>query len=228
VLSWLRPGARDASRPDLAQAGALALHALLGLLPCAFEVGRSDPHVLPVWWALVALPLGVHAGARGAGGWPYGLLPPIAWMLGYGFCSLALLEPAPSPAWCGLAACGLWSFGLALGAWVAPRARGVCAAALFACAICCALPIRAGRAEHTWAERSPRAAALLLDLSPATLLVESAGLDWMRHRAIYHPAGTDWFSDRRAPYRGALASPLVFVLGWALALLARRRARAAH
>jgi hypothetical protein len=86
--------------------------------------------------------------------------------------------------------------------------------------------VRLGDPQRVWAERAPRAAALLLDASPATLLTECAGLDWMRHRATYHPAGTDWYSDLRAPYRGALASTSVFVLGCALAWVVRRRARA--
>ncbi|TAJ18675.1 MAG: hypothetical protein EPO68_07505, partial [Planctomycetota bacterium] len=82
-MSWLRPGAADPRRPSAALGVALSVHALVGLLPLAFELGRADPFVLPVWWALVALPLGVDAGARGAALWPFGLLPPVAWMLAY-------------------------------------------------------------------------------------------------------------------------------------------------
>lgn len=225
-MSWWRPGAADERRPSAVLAGALVVHTLVGLAPLAFELGRVDSFVLPVWWALVALPLGVDAGARGALLWPFGLLPPVAWMLGYGFAELALDEPAPTPAWAGLAAAGLWALGIALGRSARARPWPAVALALLVSAAAVALPVRLGAPRRVWAERSPRVAALLLDASPAALLTECAGLDWMRHRATYQPAGTDWYSDHRAPYRGALAGPGVFVLGCALAWAVRRRARA--
>ena len=90
------------------------------------------------------------------------------------------------------------------------------------------LPGAAGlSAEPVW---SPRAAALLLDFSPATLLVESAGVDWMRQPAVYGPAGADAIGpDLRLPWRGELAGPAVFLVGCALACAARYTvARRAH
>jgi hypothetical protein len=225
MLSWLRPGSRDTSRPTRACWCALVLATLLGLAPLAFEVGRTDPFVAPVTWSLLALPCGVAAGACGARLWPFGLLPPVVWMLGYAFAQLSLERPAPTPAWAGLATAGLYALGAAVGALTAPRVWPGAAAALAFAAVLVALPGRAGITERTWAESSPRAARWLLDASPATLVVECAGLDWMRHRSVYHPAGTDWFSDVRRPYRGALAAPVVLVVGCGLAWLARRSAR---
>jgi len=90
-----------------------------------------------------------------------------------------------------------------------------------------ALPGRAGLTRSSPAGRDPALAAALLDLSPLTLAAEAAGIDWMRHPAVYGPAGTDWFSDRRSPY-GPLAGVAALVVGCALCLASaglRRPAR---
>lgn len=70
-----------------------------------------------------------------------------------------------------------------------------------------------GAAPAAFARTDPDLGARVLDAAPATLLAESAGLDWMRHPAVYAPAGTDWFSDRRAPFDGSLAALVALVVG---------------
>jgi hypothetical protein len=73
-----------------------------------------------------------------------------------------------------------------------------------------------GATPAAFARNSPDLGALVLDAAPATLLAESAGLDWMRHPNVYAPAGTDWFSDRRAPFDGTLAALVALVVGCTL------------
>lgn len=72
-----------------------------------------------------------------------------------------------------------------------------------------------GSAPAAFARVEPELGAHVLDAAPATLLAESAGLDWMRHPNVYASAGTDWFSDRRAPYDGTLAALVALVVGCA-------------
>lgn len=72
-----------------------------------------------------------------------------------------------------------------------------------------------GVAPAAFARVDPHLGARLLDVAPATVLAESAGLDWMRHPNVYAPAGTDWFSDRRAPFDGTLATLVALVVGCA-------------
>jgi hypothetical protein len=83
-----------------------------------------------------------------------------------------------------------------------------------------------GRGGALGAPLEPALARLALDLSPATLVLESAGVDWMRDPAVYDPVATDRF--QRLPYRGALAGPLVLLVGCALASLAGLRLRRAR
>lgn len=84
------------------------------------------------------------------------------------------------------------------------------------------LPDLFGSGPAAWARTDPAVGAVALDLSPATWVCETAGLDWMRHASVYAPAGTDWFSDVRRPFGptlgfAALATGL-------LAVFAARRA----
>jgi hypothetical protein len=153
-------------------------------------------------------------------------LAPCAWSLAIAWCEARHGE-LPSAGFAACALYGLHAAGAALGrALGAQRARRAAALALLAgCALALA-PSRAGQGEPLLARRAPRVAALVLDLSPATLALECAGLDWMRHPATYHPAGTDWYSDRRAPWRAPLAGSAALVLGClAAALSVRARTR---
>jgi hypothetical protein len=100
------------------------------------------------------------------------------------------------------------------------------AACFLACGALNALAI-----SGTWlaSPLPPALAARLLDLAPATLLSECAGLDWMRHPAIYEPAGTiDIDPSLRVAWRGILAGPIVFLVGCAAAFAADRIAGRKH
>ena len=72
----------------------------------------------------------------------------------------------------------------------------------------------------------PALTACLLDISPLSLVLESAGVDWMRHPALYDPAGTvDIGPELRQAWRGTVAGPALFVVG-CLALAASSACRA--
>ncbi len=201
----------------LAGAGGVGL---LGALPAAWSDG--DPVALLMWLGIWAPAGGFLCGAAGLRLLPIGLVAPAVWI-----APLALL-PGSSPewslpwlAWPILAWTGLFAAGWALGT-AAPRYlwRGTGALLLLG-ALLTGMPGRGGSSEAPW---PPRLTSLLLDLSPATLLVECGGVDWMRHPAVYGPAGSDRFL--RASWRGSLAGPAVLLVGCGLAAAAaglRRR-----
>lgn len=86
-------------------------------------------------------------------------------------------------------------------------------------------PAWAGAAGH--APFPSETTARLLDLSPVVLVVESAGVDWLRHPAVYGPAGGDAIGpDLWTPPKGALAGSALVLVGCALlaarTLFARR------
>ncbi|MBL6755536.1 MAG: hypothetical protein ISQ11_03925 [Planctomycetes bacterium] len=63
---------------------------------------------------------------------------------------------------------------------------------------------------------SPGVTSWLLDLSPRTLLMEGAGLDWMRHPAMYEAAGTDRLGPGlRTVYAGPVAGSTTLLVGCA-------------
>ncbi len=170
--------------------------------------------------------------------WRAGLAASGAWTAAFAIAALGGVRPLDASAtWLGLWA--LWSGWALAGAGSAllvasPRSgkssagqqdRGSatgCAVALAwvaAGALWTGLPVRAERAgagpdvPAGWAQAAPERAARLLDASPATWAFEVAGVDWMRHPAIYEPAGTDWFSGSRAPWSAGVAGLLALVLG---------------
>ncbi len=206
---------------------AIALSASLaagGLAPLAFVgAGGADVVVLLVWLAIVAFPAGWLAG-----GWR---LPPwVAPVVGAVWLGGVLLAQASGPrtdsphwAWAWMVWTGLMAAGFAAGTSARGRPGRGAAASLLVTAALTGLPGGAGLGHlPRW---SPSAAARLLDLSPATLLVESAGIDWMRHPAVYAPAGADSIGpDLRLPWRGELAGPVVLLVGCALAFTALRSA----
>ncbi|MEZ5976625.1 MAG: hypothetical protein R3F34_00170 [Planctomycetota bacterium] len=102
-------------------------------------------------------------------------------------------------------------------------ARAAAPLAVAAVLLVARLPDLVGAAPAGFARVDPTLAARLLDASPTTWVVESAGLDLMRHPAVYAPAGTDWFSDARTPVRGELAGTIALVLGCAASFLAARQ-----
>lgn len=75
---------------------------------------------------------------------------------------------------------------------------------------------------------SPGLTSWLLDLSPRTLLMESSGVDWMRHPAIYEAAGTDRLGPGlRTVFAGPVAGSVTLLVGCvflAIGALVRRRA----
>lgn len=196
--------------------------ALVGLHPLGLV---DDPARRLAWLAVWAAPAGVLAGAWG-GRAAWGV--PASWALG-----LWLVPPAVPRT--GLAtAClvGLFAAGLGLGRFLGhflDRGRSAAlwtwAAGLFlGGALASALPALGLVAGETpW---SPQATALWLDLSPGSLVVEVSGLDWMRHPAVYAPAGADSIGpELRQPF-GALAGMTVLLVGCILAWVGGLASRA--
>ncbi len=77
---------------------------------------------------------------------------------------------------------------------------------------------------------SPGVAGAMLDLAPRTLLMESAGVDWMRHPMVYGPVGTDRIGPGiRSVYAGPVAGSATLLVGCLLMaariVVERRRLR---
>lgn len=162
------------------------------------------------WLALCAAPVGVLTAGVGRAA----LLPPLAW-------AAVVCVHAP---WAGLAIAGYLAAGVALG-----RARPATRVAdagllLLGAALLAGAPSLGGLTGH--GPFSPEITARLLDLSPVVLVLESAGIDWLRHPAVYGPAGGDALGpDLRGPWSGALAGTGVLLVGCGLfALSFLRRA----
>ncbi len=206
---------RNPASDSLRQALTLLLLAVAGF---AGVLAESDPGPGVrglAWLALWALPAGCLAAGFGHGAWA---LP-----LGWG-CWVAFHGPGEGAHWAALVVVGLFAGGVGIGvAW--PRWRwGSATMALLAGALLAALPAWGGLAgDGPW---SAATAARLLDLAPTTWVVECAGVDWMRHPAVYAPAGADAIGpELRLPFRGAVAGPTLLVVGCALALAGLRRRR---
>ena len=215
----------EISPRDFAIPLALAFVGALGALPS--PRGASDPIALLLWLSLISSPLGFACGSFAPRHWALVAIPPAIWMALIAIVDGLTARDLPSPAFAALAWTGLYAFGYGASR-LAPRSGFSGVAALFlATALLAALPILPGFLGQPW---PPSLAARLLDFSPATLLAECAGLDWMRHPAIYAPAGAaDIDPATRIAFSGSLAGPLAFVVGCALATLgegiARSRAR---
>lgn len=205
---------------DLAVVFAIASVAVLGALPGA---RGSEPVALLVWISMWCVPAGVLTGGSGVPLWPIAPVAPALWMALVGLVAAASTRVLPSPAWSALAWTGLFAIGFALGRILPERRWRVGAALLVAAGV-----LNASSISGAWlaAPLPPEISARLLDLAPATLLAECAGLDWMRHPAIYEPAGAlDIDPALRVAWRGFLAGPIVFLVGCAAALAADRIAR---
>ncbi len=208
------------------------LFGLLGLLPLAqalLESGpaarQAAPHALVahlVWLAVSAAPLGIWLSGEVLHVSPWLCVPPVCWAAG----ALAAAQHArlPPTMWLGaLVLVGLYATGLGIGWWLG-RARSAAAAGLgcFLTAVLAILPARAGLGERAPAPGFARSA---LEFSPATWVLESAGVDWMRHAFVYGRLESDRFE--RAPVDGKLAGTLACVLGCAALAASRLRARRA-
>ncbi len=124
---------------------------------------------------------------------------------------------------------GLLSLGWFLGTWFGGfgGAQSRAGGAWWALALAIfATGIPAGFWLYTDPPWSPEVAARLLDLSPAALLFESAGADFLRLPAIYGPVGADSMDPNLRLAWGNLAGWGVCVLGLLLSMAAhawRRR-----
>ena len=193
---------------------------------CAPIAATRDAVVFLAWLALCAAPLGAWLGGvreRDANGerahaflvplWPWAAMVPGAWMIV--FVVLAAERSFPSPHWAAAGWTGLFLAGFGLGRCARDASRALAAALGAAALTLAALPAGAGLVAGAF---TPAQTARLLDLSPVTQLVELAGVDWMRHPAVYEPARTlDIGPELRGPFRGALAGPLWLLVGCALA-----------
>jgi len=218
------PGALESLVLSLAVA---AVGCAVALRPAA----TADSVGLLLWLAVFAPAGGFLLAGLGVRWWPFAAAAPGVWMLALVAVDARSARNLPAPLWGALVFAGLFGLG-----WGAGRllARGAPARALagagvvgLAAAALVALPTKGapggdGRAGEPW---SPATARVLLDLSPATLLVESSGVDWMRHPAVYETVRADRFE--RLPYRGALAGPLALVVGCLVALGAGLATRSA-
>ena len=212
-----RTAARDFLLP-LALAAAGALGALPG------SRSGADPVALLAWISILSAAAGFLGGAAGIRHAALAVLPPAAWM---GLAAVVDgLSPRdlPAPAWAALAWSGLYAGGFGLGRLSRGGAVAGASVLLLLASLLAALPILSG---SLGAPLPPPVEARLLDLSPATLVEECAGIDWMRHPAIYDGAGSaDIDPSLRLPYRGSLAGPIAFVVGCLLAAAGEGIARA--
>jgi hypothetical protein len=219
----MTPDETPAQSPLSRQLGlALGFGALgaLGTLPG--EHG-PDPLAELAWIAIVALPCGLGCGALGLRAWPFAASVPALWMIALALAGATSERALATPVWAALGWTGLFAAG-----WGIARASeaGVrlCAAGLCLAVLLSVLPAAGAFLGQPW---PPPVAARLLDLSPVSVCVESAGVDWLRHPAVYEPAGAlDIDPGLRHPFRGGLAGPALLLLGCALAAFGAARARA--
>lgn len=199
---------------------ALGLALAAAAAGCATIAATRDPLVFLAWLALAAIPIGVWlGGARARDGaaavplWPWAALVPGAWMIA--FAALAAERSFPGAPWAACAWTGMFLAGFGLGRCAGHAVCGLATTLAALGVVLGVLPAGAGLVSGAF---SPAATARLLDLSPVTQLVESAGVDWMRNAAPYEPARTlDIGPELRGPFRGALAGPLWLLFGCGLA-----------
>lgn len=205
-------------RRELGVTSAVAIAGTLGALPIAASSGSDAPArinavALLVWLAILAPAGGAFCTSSRVRLLPFAVTVPAAWLALVQLADAFAPRHLATPWWGAAVVAGLFLCGAALGELVPRPAAAAGALALLSAALI-ALPGVAGLA---W---SPRAAARLLELSPATWVCESAGLDWMRHPSVYDPVGSDRFE--RTAWSGALAGPLALVVGCAASWIAAR------
>ena len=197
----------------------------LGAIPGA---RGPDPLAELAWIALVALPCGIACGALELRPWPFAASVPALWMSALALAGVSSERTLASPLSAALCWTGIFAAGWGIGRWTRAGVRSVAAALCFSILLS-VLPSAGAFLGRPW---PPRIAARLLDLSPVSVCMEAAGVDWLRHPAVYDPAGSvDVDPALRSAYRPALASSIAFVVGCALAWTsagwARRRERRA-
>ncbi|MCA8979298.1 MAG: hypothetical protein H6831_07815 [Planctomycetes bacterium] len=185
--------------------------------------GAERGSVLALAWAALAAPAaGQLAGAERCADVRRFAPLLVALAVLYAF---AAFTAAPVSAWAALVICGLFLLGLATGRATDGRWTG--AGLWFALTLALSGAATGfGQLARPW---PPELTAHLLDVSPVSLVLESAGVDWMRHPALYDPAGTlDIGPELRLAWRGKVAGPALFVVGCcALAVSSAWRARRA-
>lgn len=216
---------RTRAMRELLAALALAASAAPGFVPLELPNGERafDPLTLLVWLALCAPTVGCACVAWRVRGWPYAAAIWGVWASLLSVLAGVSERLIPTPLWAAATLGGLLASGLALGHCF-PRPRAT--AAGLACATVCAvwLPSAPAALDGSW----PVALAEpLFACSPATLVAECAGVDWMRVQSVYAGVGTDRFT--RSAWPGELAGPASLLLGcacWGLAAwIAKRRTK---
>ena len=199
------PDPRTATRPPGAWRASIRIVALgasgsLGLLAVGGAPGREAATL--VWLGLWAMPAGYLAGRLVS---VPGLLAALAVTV---MATLPTLLGLPHPfiGWISVAGLYLWGAGLArrssTGGWSGAGAL------LLIVGVASALPSAGGILAQPW---PPAWTVILLDLSPIVWVVESAGLDWMRHPAVYERAGTgDLGPEMRVAWAG-VGGPLLLL-----------------
>ena len=221
-------GSRDAPKSAaraLALPIGLGVVGLLGLAPGV--AGAFDPVTLLAWLVLVAPACGVLAGASGVRLWPAGLIPPALWAALLVQAELASERHLPTPSYGMAVPAGLFFAGLALGARLPARPVALAGGVLFFMLLASGLGVRGtiGAADAAFARSHPRVATALLELSPLVLAFECAGVDYAHMQPdVYARSTIEWFPRR--PYDGALAGPVVLLVGSVLACLTARARRA--
>lgn len=210
---------------DLLVALALAATVVPGVLASTVGGRGYDPLVVLVWLGVIAPSIGACSAGLGLRGWPEGAAVVGVWssvVATLGGISERIL---PTPLWAAAALAGLYFFGFGLARIVA-RPTSVACALLAVTMAATWLPGAPGALSLPW----PSAwAACALDFSPATLLAECAGVDWMRVDGVYAHVGTDRFS--RTAWSPELAGPISLLLGcsaWGIAAFLTGRRRSDH
>ncbi len=195
---------------------------LLGALGAWPGERGPDPLAALAWIACLAFPLGLAAGALRLKAWPFAASVPALWMIALALAGALSERALPAPQWAALAWSGLFAAGWGLARPACPGPRTIAAAAVLSFGLA-VLPSAGAVLGRPW---PPARSARLLDLSPVTLAVESAGVDWMHHPAVYEPAGAlDIDPGLRVAWNGKLAGPGLLLVGFGIAAFGAGRAR---
>ena len=207
--------------------GVLALVAgALGALPNGSGPG-SDPVALLAWLALLAPAAGFACGSAGLALWPWSVSVVGGWCLLLASAAAGREDWPPGLAWAAGLLLGMFAAGHGLGRLLPGRELAGAGVLLLLAGLAAGLPGRGGAGGRSWGERDPAWGLRIYAASPVALMLETAGVDWARHPAMYDPAGTEWFSDpgRRTPPAPGLAAGVALVVGCVAGLLARGVAR---
>ena len=212
------------AREALARQLLLALaFGALGALGTLAGAHGPDPLAALAWIAILALPCGLGCGALALRPWPFAASVPALWMMELALAGAFSERTLGTPLFAALGWTGIFAAGWGIGRGFGVGARSVAVGACFSILLA-VLPSAGAFLDRPW---PPSVAARLLDVSPVAICMECAGVDWLRHPAIYEPAGAlDIDPGLRQPFRGKLAGPALLLLGCALAAFGAVRARA--